>query len=193
METTAPHLSAETLMRKYPNVFPPAKQQLATCDATINARLSAIGPYKVKKDSQLNCLDIEWLFQDTLEADPAPFELTFLTYACGNAKPTPDNEMLALWDRYQQLHKSCIPDYRRLIIEHYRTIFTNSQDEDYPSNLSDEEILEMVTGAVVTIARDDSEDEDKKYQMNVLFYVEFDDEHGVSLRIDPTRNVVESD
>jgi hypothetical protein len=180
--------NAELFARK-----PPAQAY----PASVQARLAAIGPYRVEEQGRR----LVWENVGELKTDLAGFDLVFeMEEDRGRGrKPdlTPDDAMFESWDNYRQLHATLTATYRQELIDHYRKWAGSSPFPDdsrrYPHDLPETEILAMVGAGRVRLRRIIWKRK-PMYEIAVTFDIEWDEEHGFgALTVDGHGKIVERD
>ena len=171
------------LMDQHADHFPPPEPpvtELEGADDQTKARLATIGPYTVDRDHGR----LVWKEPPPLACDFMKFDLVF---HC-DCEKGPDERTFEVWERYRQRHAECAEDFKRAIIEQYRGIsfYLPSDLENYPPDLKDEEILELVRRATIGVAGNAG----TYGQLIVTFDVEWDEEHLTGFLLDGEGNIL---
>ena len=167
------------------------KQPAIAYPASVQARLSAIGLYRVEERGRR----IVWEDVAELKTDLPGFELVFEMNDDGR-KPdlVPDEAMFESWQNYRKLHPTLTATYRKELIKHYRSWARSvapDESDRYPKNLPEAEILAMVGGGQVAFRRTIWKRK-PMYETAVTFEIEWDDEHGFgNLIVDGEGRVVD--
>ncbi len=138
------------------------------------AQLAAIGGWTDKSDRYE--LELHWPTPKDLSGGSIAFDLVFrIDSVSGNFDP--DHRMFALWQRYSPRHPPHLPDFQKRIVDRYReTDFLDWDEEHYPADLSEADILRLVLGRIEVSRTEYKREVD--YSLKVGFFFRWDEEHG---------------
>jgi hypothetical protein len=161
----------------------------ASQDARINARLAAIGPYKVSYDRETP--SISWSKPAGLDCDWTDISLMFSTILEKRPDPSRVNSALdALcdeWDRLRARWPELLPELRLYVLDLFRNVIAENLPEDespaYQDDdgaWSEEKILGAIEGGTIVLTRHF----DDPVLTEIYFSAAWEEEHGVEVQFD---------
>lgn len=176
-------------VERFRDTHPEALEPKASQDERVNARLAAIGPYKVSYDRETP--SIRWGKPAGLACDWTDFRLSFNVIL--EKRPDPSrvaSALDALCDECGRLRAhwpELRPGLERHIIDLFRGVISNDLPageraayEDDDGELSAEKILGAVESGAIMLTRHFEE----PVHTEIYFGVSWDEEHGVEVQFD---------
>jgi hypothetical protein len=176
----------DQLRERHPEVFRPRP----TRNDEINARLAAVGDYRVGIDDESRT--VSWSNPPALECDWARFTLSFLVWSGGKG-PDPAaldaafRKLLAEWERFRDRFPELEPELRDYVVGLFRAYrFDDPSDderaayEDEQGEIADEKVLASIRSAGVHLAHHHG----GGVEVTCHFGVPWDKEHGVEVQFD---------
>jgi hypothetical protein len=171
----------ERLRTEHPDAFQPR----ATDDDAINAKLSAIGEYRVEFYGGEPRIDWPWIPE--LQGGWTPLALVFYVFL-GDSQQQAQvyDSLIAAWEELKPKLPRLLATARDEIIRQFRDVYADqlwdeelAEYEDDEGEISDQQILAHVVGGCVTLQYSEYEG----ITRSLTFGVDWDDEHGCEIGI----------